>query len=726
MATLVLTAVGTAIGGPVGGAIGAFVGQQADGAIFGRGSREGPRVKELSVTTSSYGQPIQRHFGHMRVAGTVIWSTDLVETRSREGGGKGRPSGTSYAYTASFAIALSSVPIVRVGRIWADGNLLRGSQGDLKVGGTMRTYRGHGDDPVDPLIAADKGAAAPAFRDCAYVVFEDLQLADFGNRIPALTFEVIAREDPAVSLRDLVPGSVGLPEAANVPQARGFTDEGGALVSTLAAIDRVAPLTCIVAPGGLDIAARTSVPEEVPVLPEQLSDADHDDAARHHRRRDERPDREPLALRYYDEDRDYQPGVQRALGSRSSGRERVVDLPAAMTADNARSLATANAQRARWQHDRIVWRVGELDPAIRPGTVVRVPQTTGLYRVANWEWYDRGIELTLDRMAPDLGAEVAADAGAANTPADVAIGPTLLRAIEVPPDTPSDLVRPSIYAAASSNGDGWRGAALYVEQGGTLRDLGTAAARRAGIGEVVSPLEPSPGLLLEQSAHVDVRIAGSAYAFDSIDITGLALGRNRIMIDGEVLQFLSAIPGTDETWRLSGLLRGRAGTEDAAARGHGPGATLVVLDDALVPLDPALVPSDPATRIAAIGLGDEDPVYAALVNPGLSRRPPIPVAARRTVFADESWEWCWTRRARGHWRWDYADELPLVEEREAYTVGFGPVIAPHAVWTQAHSHFVLSTTDRADLVAQHGPGDLWVRQLGTFAASSALYLASLS
>ena len=44
-----------------------------------------------------------------------------------------------------------------------------------------------------PLIAASEGASGcPAFRGIAYVVFENLQLGDFGNRIPALTFEIFA------------------------------------------------------------------------------------------------------------------------------------------------------------------------------------------------------------------------------------------------------------------------------------------------------------------------------------------------------------------------------------------------------------------------------------------------------------------------------------------------------------------------------------------------------
>ena len=70
MATLVLTAIGTVIGGPLGGAIGGLIGSQIDHAIVGGPHREGPRLKELGVSTSSYGSPIPRHHGRMRVPGT--------------------------------------------------------------------------------------------------------------------------------------------------------------------------------------------------------------------------------------------------------------------------------------------------------------------------------------------------------------------------------------------------------------------------------------------------------------------------------------------------------------------------------------------------------------------------------------------------------------------------------------------------------------------------------
>ena len=92
MATVVLTAVGSVLGGPIGAAIGAVIGGVIDSEVlFKPKGREGPRLSDLQVQTSTYGAQVPRLFGTMRVAGTVIWASDLKETRSRSGGGKGRP-----------------------------------------------------------------------------------------------------------------------------------------------------------------------------------------------------------------------------------------------------------------------------------------------------------------------------------------------------------------------------------------------------------------------------------------------------------------------------------------------------------------------------------------------------------------------------------------------------------------------------------------------------------
>ncbi|MGB3797892.1 MAG: hypothetical protein WA957_16525, partial [Alteraurantiacibacter sp.] len=303
MATLVLTAVGTAIGGPLGGALGSAIGSQIDGAVFGSGGgREGARLQELSVTTSSYGMAVPRHFGTMRAAGSIIWATDLVES-SEETGGKGQPTLTTYSYTISFAVALASRPISSVGRIWADGNLLRGSAGDLKTGGTYRLYTGQGDQQPDPLIAADKGTQCPAFRGLAYCVFEDLQLADFGNRIPALTFEVIA-DDGEVNLQSILStGESNYAADRMLSGLYGYSDAGGPVQYTLEAVDRLYPLACDASGTRLSFFDAHPSGETVAKLPEAAINASSDSfgaiSGRTSQRRADTA-RIPSGLRYYD------------------------------------------------------------------------------------------------------------------------------------------------------------------------------------------------------------------------------------------------------------------------------------------------------------------------------------------------------------------------------------------------------------------------------------------
>src|SRR5205814_5319033 len=131
----------------------------------------------------------------MRAAGTVIWATDLVES-SQTTGAKGQPD-TIYSYSVSIAVALSSRRVAAIKRIWADGKLLRGEDGDFKVSTTFRFYDGDEDQLIDPLIGSIEGIAnTPAYRGLTLVVFENLELADYGNRIPFLTFEIAADEDP--------------------------------------------------------------------------------------------------------------------------------------------------------------------------------------------------------------------------------------------------------------------------------------------------------------------------------------------------------------------------------------------------------------------------------------------------------------------------------------------------------------------------------------------------
>ncbi|MBU1834772.1 MAG: host specificity protein, partial [Alphaproteobacteria bacterium] len=203
MATLVLSAAGMALGGSLGGSVmglsmatvgraaGAVLGRVIDQRILGAGSEavEVGRVDRFRLTGTGEGGAIARLHGRMRLGGHVIWASRFAESAETTGGGKGagaQPATTTYSYTVSLAVALCEGEIARVGRIWADGEEVS------PLALNMRVYTGAQDQAPDPKIAAVEGAAyAPAYRGTAYVVFEDLALGQFGNRVPQFTFEVM-------------------------------------------------------------------------------------------------------------------------------------------------------------------------------------------------------------------------------------------------------------------------------------------------------------------------------------------------------------------------------------------------------------------------------------------------------------------------------------------------------------------------------------------------------
>lgn len=223
MAQLVLSIAGYAVGGPIGALVGAFAGGFIDQKLFAPGpiqnQEEGPRLTSLFVTSSSEGAAVLHVYGRMRVSPQMIWATNFREvvtttTQTQGGGGKGGGGGqtvttttTTYTYYVSFALGLCEGPIVDIGGVWADGKPLDMSQF------TWRLYKGDESQGADPKIEAVEGAGnVPGYRGLAYLVFEEMPVEKFGNRIPQITVEVIRR--PAangIRLEDILTGVTLVP-----------------------------------------------------------------------------------------------------------------------------------------------------------------------------------------------------------------------------------------------------------------------------------------------------------------------------------------------------------------------------------------------------------------------------------------------------------------------------------------------------------------------------------
>lgn len=173
---------------------------------------EGPRLKDLKISASTYGAAIPWVFGLTRVPGNMIWSEKIRERKKKRSGKGG--SYNEYTYYCTFAMGLCQGPVKSIRRVWADSKLIYDASGGTAaaqasdpsikdalaaaVGLTanskyrMRFYLGDEEQLPDSALETELGAGnAPAFRGLAYILFDNMPLEDFGNRIPQITAEVI-------------------------------------------------------------------------------------------------------------------------------------------------------------------------------------------------------------------------------------------------------------------------------------------------------------------------------------------------------------------------------------------------------------------------------------------------------------------------------------------------------------------------------------------------------
>lgn len=150
-------------------------------------------------------------------------------------------------------------------------------------------------------------------------------------------------------------------------------------------------------------------------------------------------------------------------------------------------------------------------------------------------------------------------------------------------------------------------------------------------------------------------------------------GENRLAVRSaaggwEVLSYLYAEEISAGRWRLTGLLRGLAGTEDQMRAGSIAGAAIVHLDAAVVPLGLAVDAAGQAFNWIAETPGRRP--YGPVVFTGGLRAAmplaPVHLSARKTAGGDVQLRWI--RRSRidaDHW---LGGDIPLDEPVEAYRV----------------------------------------------------------
>ena len=206
MAVLAFAAVGAFLAPAGYAALGWTVGSMLGSMLFAPSakSQTGPRITDLQIQNSSYGQMIPIHYGNVRMAGNIVWMAPLIAVQKKKKIGK-KKYYKWYEYYATFAISFGEYgldPRRKITKVWMDGDKVfdsRRPQLQPKYGKPQiyfQEYHGEETQLADPEMEKYMGVGnVPAYRGQLIALFPRLFLKPYANRLPNIIVEVSESDD---------------------------------------------------------------------------------------------------------------------------------------------------------------------------------------------------------------------------------------------------------------------------------------------------------------------------------------------------------------------------------------------------------------------------------------------------------------------------------------------------------------------------------------------------
>jgi hypothetical protein len=419
-----------------------------------------------------------------------------------------------------------------------------------------------------------------------------------------------------------------------------------------------------------------------------------------------------LTLSFYDPERDYQTGQTRATSNEQFGVEERDDLPAVLTAIDARSLVE-DVLAKRWaKRDKLVLRLPPKFITLEPGMTAELALSPKRWTIEQ-STIDAMVAVIELRPAWSTSATLPADSGRSVPPVDELAGAITLALLDVPSLGSNNSGDLTLYLAASSAGTSARREPVELGAGGWTA-VARTAAKKAVIGHAAAVLATGQSYLLDLDASVDVHLVDAGQWLTSCDDDALVQGTNLALVGDELIQFGSAVPTGSGQFRLSRLARGRAGTEWAMGV-HAPGEQFVLIEpDALQAISLPAWARGSTLSVAQSGMSGGVTAVAEAVASGDSIRPFAPVSLLAMIDSAGDLQISWIRRSRQGLAWIDDVDAPLGEATELYEVLVQGVSGATERAATSPS-MTLSNSELAPLGT--GPASITVRQIGDWAGS---------
>jgi hypothetical protein len=384
-----------------------------------------------------------------------------------------------------------------------------------------------------------------------------------------------------------------------------------------------------------------------------------------------------MRVRYAMPENNFEVGEQKASRLAVRSREIVdLDLPIAMSDSRARQVAEVLLFDAWASRRKTPLALGRARSALEPTDVVLVPISGQLERMRLVE-EDRsasGGVIRFQAIYDDDGSFVSYATGAPAQAAPILgyFASTQIVLLDLPALRDADDDAGYYVAARNFGGTQWRGCAIFrsADGGVTYQQLVSIAAP-ATIGELIATL-PAASSDVEDLGSV-LRLLPLSGTWSSATTDQLLAGGNAIAVGQpgrwEIVQFRTATKISDAEWRLTGLLRGRRGTEHVVGSSQ-VGDRVVLLSGAGIarlPLDASAIGATRMHKAVTVGTSVDDATEIAFQPSGAALRPFAPVHLRGSRVAND-WLLAWTRRTRLGGTLRGGVDVPLNEQSEAYDV----------------------------------------------------------
>jgi hypothetical protein len=390
-------------------------------------------------------------------------------------------------------------------------------------------------------------------------------------------------------------------------------------------------------------------------------------------RRQESELSQTLNVNYLSKGADYQQGTQLAQRQVNEAENASnVTVPIVMTADYARKVADVLLYTEWTERTSYRFALPVKYACLEPGDVVDIVTPAATHRIRLQKTALSGQQLRCEGFAEDGMVYSQSNPGGGDTiPVQTVpnVGDTVLYLLDIPLLQDADDNAGFYLAVDRQEGSSWRGATVYRSANTTDYGFIASAPVAATTGKAKTVLPAGRTALWDHQNTVTVELARSGTLLSSPPLDVLN-GANTALLGDEIIQWQTAELIAPKTYRLSKLLRGRRGTEQAVGS-HALNERFILLSSGTVQRIPDgldLIGAVRSYKAVSAGRDITSATVASFSNTARGLKPLSPVHLKSSRNGAGDLNITWKRRTRMGGGWRDNAEVPLGEVSESYEI----------------------------------------------------------